>query len=249
MPDWLLIANVAVAAGTLALALATFQQSWASRRERKAARARETIDLLLGPLMPFARRLDDKFWIYKGLSMDQWEAAARQHPHLVMRLPPALVADLHALSDGTQLMQNLRNHVSHLLFLEMPNIARKHFQRKDSERNDITVRLLVNGRLEIAQIDLIELYLRQIDVAEWCAAEATRLGSTSWELEPMWGGFAAGSSQAALEFMRDVAEWIAANPSAQTLHQDFERVAARGASARAGFNAELAKLALSEKKG
>lgn len=249
MADLLLWANLAVAAGTLALAASTFQQSWRLGRERKAARARETIDNLLGPLIPFARRFGDKFWIYRGLSMEQWEQAARLHPHMVARLPAGLVADLHFLTDGTQLMQNLRNHFSSGYFRVAPEIAKRHLHPKDSSRNDIMIRLIIGGRVENAQIEPIELFLLGTSVEPWAAKEAKRLGGEAWELEPLWGGFSAGTSAQAIAYLRDVDEWLKTNPSARALAEHFEKLAAAGASARDQFDTELARLSKIERRG
>jgi len=232
--DLSLTVEALVAAGTFALASATFLLAWNSVKERKANEARE---LAIGVYNPL--RNDIFSWIesepaYNNPLNETWTSLKRTHLHLIGRVPKAIASRLDEIEPDIKRTNFLKEQVT--------NTVRELTTRlvEDANAQSIVQIRLVITRGFVRAIDPALVWLSRNTLANYCNEYVIRqYPGDKWHLEFYVGGNPKKDMNEAEEYCNRFFDELNRNKNGNDLRDLLERLKAQGKAINALIEAEL----------
>lgn len=239
--DIALIVQVLVAAGTLALASATFWLGMISIRERKAAQREQLAVSIYNPLRNEVSLWTDIEVAHRGASHNTWTGVKTNLLHLVSHMPKDMISQLNDAEPLVDRIHFLSGQVS----LKLASVTRQiaHELRPQAPPDHfLTFRIMdPNGPQWLTEIDPTQAWLVRKTVRQWAGDYVAKAHPvTNWEIEVL-AGIRVGGTKEVEELGSRVFTFFDKDKDALELRVLLEKLCAVGNMIKAGIEKELSE--------
>ncbi len=215
--------NLAVAIGTLALAVLTVYQLRLLIRERKASQARELADRIYTPL-----RKEFVLWsspeeVYGGVSSKTWKELKETAPYLTQRLPRDLASILDKVESLSPRVYFLSIQVRRIITGETNRLGRS--LRDRASEHDLTMLRIVGKQDLIASLDIGRVWSAKMTLMDWSRNYvSSHYPVTDWEIDVQVGNNRAGGTEEAVKLVDQLFEFLKGQSMACELLEKIEEI-------------------------
>jgi hypothetical protein len=218
-----ILIDLAVAVGTLALAILTVHQLRLLVRERKASQARELADRIYTPLRKEVTLWSDPEEVYGGVSSSVWKHLNETAPYLTQRVPRDLASILDKVQSLFFRVDFLTIQVRRIIIDESNRLGRS--LRDKAGEHDQTMLRIVGKRDLIVNLDLGKVWSTKMTLIDWSKNYVSNHYPVSdWEIDVQVGNNRAGGTKEAERLADQLFKFLKSQSMACELLEKIEEI-------------------------